>query len=42
MRGQRGELRTINCCLTASGRDLLENFLPLQRFAERWSKRLED
>jgi DNA-binding HxlR family transcriptional regulator len=25
--------------LTALGRDLLENFLPLHRFAERWSKR---
>ena len=24
--------------LTAVGRDLLENFLPLHRFAERWSK----
>jgi DNA-binding HxlR family transcriptional regulator len=24
--------------LTALGRDLLENFLPLHRFAERWSK----
>jgi DNA-binding HxlR family transcriptional regulator len=26
-------------CLTASGRELQENFLPLHRFAERWSKR---
>jgi DNA-binding HxlR family transcriptional regulator len=25
--------------LTAMGRELLENFLPLHRFAERWSKR---
>ncbi|QWG15912.1 helix-turn-helix transcriptional regulator [Bradyrhizobium sediminis] len=25
--------------LTALGRDLAENFLPLYRFAERWSKR---
>ena len=25
--------------LTALGTDLLENFLPLHRFAERWSKR---
>lgn len=25
--------------LTALGRDLLGNFLPLHRFAERWSKR---
>jgi len=25
--------------LTALGRDLQENFLPLYRFAERWSKR---
>jgi Mn-dependent DtxR family transcriptional regulator len=25
--------------LTASGRELLETFLPLHRFAERWSKR---
>ena len=24
--------------LTATGTDLLENFLPLHRFAERWSK----
>jgi|SRR6185437_11145022 DNA-binding HxlR family transcriptional regulator len=24
--------------LTALGRDLLENFLPLHRFAERWSR----
>ena len=24
--------------LTAIGRELLENFLPLHRFAERWSK----
>jgi DNA-binding HxlR family transcriptional regulator len=24
--------------LTALGRDLQENFLPLYRFAERWSK----
>ena len=24
--------------LTATGRELLENFLPLHRFAERWSK----
>jgi hypothetical protein len=23
---------------TDTGRDLLENFLPLHRFAERWSK----
>jgi DNA-binding HxlR family transcriptional regulator len=28
--------------LTATGRDLLETFLPLQRFAERWSKRAAD
>jgi DNA-binding HxlR family transcriptional regulator len=26
--------------LTALGRELLENFLPLHRFAERWSKLL--
>src|SRR5258708_34546500 len=25
--------------LTAGGRELLENFLPLHRFAERWGKR---
>jgi DNA-binding HxlR family transcriptional regulator len=25
--------------LTATGRELQENFLPLYRFAERWSKR---
>ena len=25
--------------LTALGRDLAENFVPLYRFAERWSKR---
>jgi len=25
--------------LTATGRELFENFLPLHRFAERWSKR---
>jgi len=25
--------------LTAIGRELLENFLPLHRFAERWSRR---
>jgi len=25
-------------CLTDTGRELLENFLPLHRFAERWSK----
>jgi DNA-binding HxlR family transcriptional regulator len=25
--------------LTALGRELLENFLPLHRFAERWSRR---
>src|SRR5438445_7927282 len=25
--------------LTANGKELLENFLPLHRFAERWSKR---
>ena len=25
--------------LTAIGKELLENFLPLHRFAERWSKR---
>jgi len=25
--------------LTSLGRDLLENFLPLHRFAERWSRR---
>jgi DNA-binding HxlR family transcriptional regulator len=25
--------------LTAMGRELFENFLPLHRFAERWSKR---
>jgi Mn-dependent DtxR family transcriptional regulator len=24
--------------LTALGKELLENFLPLHRFAERWSK----
>jgi Mn-dependent DtxR family transcriptional regulator len=24
--------------LTAVGKELLENFLPLHRFAERWSK----
>ena len=28
--------------LTAMGRELLETFLPLHRFAERWSKRTED
>jgi len=27
--------------LTPLGRELLENFLPLHRFAERWSKRAE-
>ena len=27
--------------LTATGRDLLQTFLPLHRFAERWSKRGE-
>jgi DNA-binding HxlR family transcriptional regulator len=26
-------------CLTPMGRELLETFLPLHRFAERWSKR---
>ena len=26
-------------CLTNIGRELLETFLPLHRFAERWSKR---
>ena len=26
-------------CLTAMGRELQENFLPLYRFAERWSQR---
>src|SRR5258708_37961195 len=26
-------------CLTELGRDLFETFLPLHRFAERWSKR---
>jgi DNA-binding HxlR family transcriptional regulator len=26
-------------CLTPMGRELLENLLPLHRFAERWSKR---
>jgi DNA-binding HxlR family transcriptional regulator len=25
-------------CLTPTGRELLETFLPLHRFAERWSK----
>jgi DNA-binding HxlR family transcriptional regulator len=25
--------------LTALGKDLMENFLPLHRFAERWAKR---
>jgi Mn-dependent DtxR family transcriptional regulator len=25
--------------LTASGRELLETFLPLHRFAERWNKK---
>ncbi len=28
--------------LTPLGRELLENFLPLHRFAERWSKRQEN
>jgi DNA-binding HxlR family transcriptional regulator len=28
--------------LTGWGKDLLENFLPLHRFAERWSKREAD
>ena len=28
--------------LTPSGRELLETFLPLHRFAERWSKRKAD
>jgi DNA-binding HxlR family transcriptional regulator len=28
-------------CLTESGRELHETFLPLHRFAERWSKRGE-
>jgi len=28
--------------LTLLGRELLENFLPLHRFAERWSKRREN
>jgi len=27
--------------LTPLGRELLENFLPLHRFAERWNKRAE-
>ena len=27
-------------CLTGLGKELTENFLPLHRFAERWSKRL--
>jgi DNA-binding HxlR family transcriptional regulator len=26
-------------CLTPLGRELMESFLPLHRFAERWSKR---
>src|SRR3984893_12172861 len=25
-------------CLTETGRELMENFLPLHRFAERWSR----
>ena len=29
-------------CLTPIGRELLETFLPLHRFAERWSKRAAD
>jgi DNA-binding HxlR family transcriptional regulator len=28
--------------LTGWGKDLVENFLPLHRFAERWSKRAAD
>jgi len=27
-------------CLTPLGRELMESFLPLHQFAERWSKRL--
>ena len=26
-------------CLTSLGRELMESFLPLHRFAERWAKR---
>ncbi|WFU17767.1 helix-turn-helix domain-containing protein [Bradyrhizobium sp. CB3481] len=26
-------------CLTSLGRELMESFLPLHRFAERWSRR---
>jgi DNA-binding HxlR family transcriptional regulator len=33
------ELTVDGYSLTATGRDLQENFLPLYRFAERWSKR---
>jgi DNA-binding HxlR family transcriptional regulator len=29
-------------CLTALGRELQQNFLPLHRFAERWSRRRTD
>jgi len=28
--------------LTATGKDLLETFMPLQRFADRWSKRKDN
>jgi DNA-binding HxlR family transcriptional regulator len=34
------ELVSGGYCLTGTGRELLENFLPMHRFAERWSKRL--
>jgi DNA-binding HxlR family transcriptional regulator len=29
-------------CLTPMGRELLENLLPLHRFAERWSKQKDN
>ena len=32
-------IRSSGYGLTAAGRELLETFLPLHRFAERWSKR---
>ncbi len=32
------ELADDGYALTATGRELFENFLPLHRFAERWSK----
>ena len=32
-------IRSSGYALSATGRELLETFLPLHRFAERWSKR---